>query len=239
MDNTGHTDSSRGKLIAEMDASERPREKALIHGFDALTDAELLAILFNTGVRNKSVVELSEEILQYLDGHLSKLVRMTPEALCARFKGIGPAKALTLIAAVQLGMRAAADAMKSERLTVKSSADIARIYRERLQWLDHEQFWAVYLSQSNTVISERLIGKGGLTQTVADVRLVVRNALQSNAAGIILIHNHPSGNLNPSKADRDLTQKIKAAAQLFDIRLLDHLIVADRGYYSFCDEGAL
>lgn len=232
-------DTIRGKLIAEMDASERPREKALLHGFDALTDAELLAILFGTGIRNKSVVELSAEILRYLDGHLSRLVRMTPDALCAQFKGIGPAKALTLMAGVQLGMRAAADAMKAERHIIGSSADIARIFRDRLQWLDHEQFWAVYLSQANVIINERLIGKGGLNQTVADVRLVVKNALQSNACGIILIHNHPSGNLNPSQADIALTKKIKDAAALFDIRVLDHIIVSDKGYYSFNDESRL
>lgn len=222
-----------------MEAGDRPREKAMRMGFDALSDAELLAILFNTGIRNKSVVEMSEDILAYLDGHLSKLVKMTVEDICVQFKGIGPAKALTLLAAVQLGMRAAADAMKSEKRIVKSSSDIVALAKERFQWLDHEEFWVYYLSQCGEVIYEKMVGKGGLNATVVDVRVIISQALKCNAASMILIHNHPSGTLKPSMHDMAITKKVCDAAKIFDLRVLDHLIIAHTGHYSFCDEGKL
>lgn len=232
-------EKTRGKLISEMDKDERPREKALTLGFDALSDAELLAILFGTGLKNKSVVEMSEEILSYLHGHISRLVKMTPADICRQFKGIGPAKALTLLAAVQLGMRASEDAMKVEAKFIQSSSDIAGIMRDKMMWLDHEEFRVLFLSQSNELLYEHLAGKGGLNQTAVDVRAIIKQALQSNAASIVLVHNHPSGNLHPSAQDKILTKKIKDAAALFDIRILDHVIVSPRGWFSFHDEGEL
>lgn len=230
---------SRGKLIAEMDANDRPREKALSQGFDRLTDAELLAIIFATGTREKSVLELSSDILRDCDYHMSKLVSMGVSDIVARYKGIGPAKAITLLAALQLGIRAAADAAAIDRKPIKSAEDIYRRISARMQWLHHEEFWVLYLSRSNEVIYEYQLSKGGMAATVVDVRIIMRFALEKSAASIILVHNHPSGNLSPSMEDQSLTQKVSDAAKFFDISVLDHIIISHSGYYSFRDHGLI
>lgn len=232
--------SPRPRMMADIDVSMRPREKAIAQGFDSLTDAELLAIIFNTGTRDMNVVELSRTILDDNDGHLSRLVRMSHGDIMRRYKGIGPAKALTLLAALQLGIRAAQDESSIVRTPVRSSADIATLMQPRMRWLANEEFRVLHLSKANEVMSEQLVGKGGLDATVVDVRLIIREALQLSASSIACVHNHPSGTLRPSPQDIALTRKLKEAAAIFDIRLLDHIIIsAGKGYFSFADEGIL
>ncbi|MDE7125710.1 MAG: DNA repair protein RadC, partial [Muribaculaceae bacterium] len=213
---------------------------AVSRGFDALSDAELLAIIFNTGIRNVNVVELSRRILDDNDGHLSKLVRMRVGDITRRYKGIGPAKAITLLAALELGIRAAKDENMLKKQKIVSSADVYMLMHPRMQWLDHEEFWVVYLSRANEVIGEHMVGKGGLDATVVDVRVIMREALQLSASAMALVHNHPSGTLRPSPQDCAVTEKLAQAANIFDIRIIDHVIIgASKGYFSFCDEGLL
>ena len=217
-------------LIRDMAAEERPREKLMRHGAKALTDAELMAIIFSTGVKGKSVVELSHEILADNKGHLSRVARLRVEDFLKRYKGIGQAKAITLLAALEIGTRAAADAIKTENPTVNSP---------HLERLDHEEVWVMLLSQSGKSIREVCISSGGVTQTLADVRLIMKAAIDNLASSIILFHNHPSGNLTPSVQDDKLTEKVREAARFFDITLNDHIIITDTGYYSYRSEGRI
>ncbi len=226
-----------GSLIRDMLEQERPREKAQKHGMKSLTDVELMAIIFATGIAGKSVIELSREILQDNGGHLSWVARLSVPEFLKRYKGIGPAKATTLLAALELGSRAAADARIIDEPTIASSTVAYDIVRHRFERLNHEEFWVMYLSQAGKLISESKIGHGGLTATRVDVRLIVREALFNNATAMILSHNHPSGNLKPSQQDISLTKSITDAARLFNIVVHDHIIVSDGGYYSFRDEG--
>ncbi len=226
-------------LMRDIDPSVRPREKAMRDGLDSLSDAELMAIVFATGMQGKNVVQLSEDILRDNRGHLSRLMRMSVKDMCRRYKGIGPAKALTLLAALKLGERTMADAVRDDDTQLLSSAGAYGYMAPRLAPLPHEEFWALYLSRSNRVISERRIGQGGVSGTFVDVRLLVKGALEELASSIIVFHNHPSGNLRPSQQDISLTKKIRDAAALFDIRLNDHIIVASGSYFSFHDEGII
>ena len=226
-----------GSLIRDMLEQERPREKAQKHGMKSLTDVELMAIIFATGIAGKSVIELSREILQDNGGHLSRVARLSVPEFLKRYKGIGPAKATTLLAALALGSRAAAHARIIDEPTIASSTVAYDIVRHRFERLNHEEFWVMYLSQAGKLISESKIGQGGLTATSVDVRLIVREALFNNATAMILSHNHPSGNLKPSQQDISLTKSITDAARLFNIVVHDHIIVSDGGYYSFRDEG--
>ena len=221
-----------GSLIRDMLEQERPREKAQKHGVKSLTDVELMAIIFATGIAGKSVIELSREILHDNGGHLSRVARLSVPEFLKRYKGIGPAKATTLLAALELGSRAAADARIIDEPTVAYD-----IVRHRFERLNHEEFWVMYLSQAGKLIAESKIGQGGLTATSVDVRIIVREALFNNATAMILSHNHPSGNLKPSQQDITLTKSITDAARLFNIVVHDHIIVSDGGYYSFRDEG--
>ena len=226
-------------LMRDLDPSVRPREKAMRDGLDSLSDAELMAIVFATGMQGKNVVQLSEDILRDNRGHLSRLMRMSVKDMCRRYKGIGPAKALTLLAALKLGERTVADAVRDDDTQLLSSAGAYGYMAPPLAPLPHEEFWALYLSRSNRVISERRIGQGGVSGTFVDVRLLVKGALEELASSIIVFHNHPSGNLRPSQQDISLTKKIRDAAALFDIRLNDHIIVASGSYFSFHDEGII
>ncbi|MDE6286035.1 MAG: DNA repair protein RadC [Muribaculaceae bacterium] len=227
------------QLIRDLDPDLRPREKALRNGIDSLSDAELMAIVFATGLRGKSVIELSEDILNDNRGHLSRVVRMTPKDLCSRYKGIGQAKALTLLAALKLGERSAADALRDSDEAITSSSIAYRYMAPRLANLPHEEFWVMYLNRAARVISERRIGQGGVAGTVVDVRMIVKGALEELASAMILFHNHPSGNVKPSPQDEALTRKIRDAAALFDIRVNDHIIIASGNFYSFHDEGKI
>ena len=226
-------------LIRDMAAEERPREKLMRHGAKALTDAELMAIIFSTGVKGKSVVELSHEILADNKGHLSRVARLRVEDFLKRYKGIGQAKAITLLAALEIGTRAAADAIKTENPTVNSPDISYSLMRPHLDRLDHEEVWVMLLSQSGKSIREVCISSGGVTQTLADVRLIMKAAIDNLASSIILFHNHPSGNLTPSVQDDKLTEKVREAARFFDITLNDHIIITDTGYYSYRSEGRI
>lgn len=229
----------RERLIREMATDERPREKAAKHGIKSLSDTELMAIIFSTGLKGKSVIELSREILDDNDGHLSNVARLTVAEMLKRYKGIGPAKALTLLAALELGSRSAADAAKIDNPTVNSSEVAYRLMKHHFERLDHEEFWVLLLSQAGKPVREVKIGQGGVTGTAVDVKLILRAAIDNLASAIILFHNHPSGNMKPSQQDNALTRKIKDAAKLIDTRVHDHIIVTDGGYYSFNDEGCL
>jgi DNA repair protein RadC len=231
--------SNSNTMIRFLADDEKPREKALAHGIKTLTDVELMAIVFSTGLKGKSVIDLSREILSDNNNHLSIVAQLSPQDFMNRYKGIGPAKAITLLAALELGMRSARDATEVQYKKVTSSDIAYKIMRQHFQSLDHEEFWVMFMNNSAKVVREFRVGQGGLTSTVVDVKLVMRAALEAKASRMILFHNHPSGNLQPSMQDDSLTKKIKNAADIFDIKLDDHIIVADNGYYSYNDERRL
>ena len=215
---------------------DRPREKLLERGPATLSDAELLAILIGSGSSKESAVDLAKRVLSHFSG-LSALGKSTPSQLLA-FKGIGPAKAVTLLAAMEITRRRRNE-VPVELDKINSSATVFHLMQPLLGHLGHEEFWILYLNNSNKVINKTQLSKGGITGTVVDVRLLYKNAINYGATGIILCHNHPSGALTPSQADRDITKKIKAAGEHLDIRLLDHLIITENHYYSFADEGLI
>ncbi|MBS1687205.1 MAG: DNA repair protein RadC [Bacteroidetes bacterium] len=216
---------------------ERPREKMLQKSAASLTDAELLAILISSGTKEKSALDLAREILALANNNLQQLGRLSVLEL-QKTKGIGEARAITIAAAMELGRRRQMSAAL-ERPTITKSADAAEIVVPLLGDLNHEVFCVLYLNQANKVLRHELISSGGLTGTVADIRIVLKNALLQNANQLIIAHNHPSGNNKVSAADKDLTKKLKEAAILMDIKLLDHLIVTGTTYLSFADEGLI
>lgn len=216
---------------------DQPREKLLIKGKDALSDAELIAILIGSGNRTESAVELSKRILQSVDNNLNALGKLTVANL-TQFKGIGEAKAISIIAATELGRRRQQEEPQQLK-AINSSSAVYRIMQPLLGELPHEEFWVLYLNNSNKVVKKEQLSKGGITGTLVDVRLVFKIALEIFATSIILCHNHPSGKLAPSEADRQLTRKIKSAGEYLDVKVLDHIIITEKGFYSFADEGIL
>jgi DNA repair protein RadC len=216
---------------------ERPREKLLLKSPAALSDAELLAILISSGTKEKSALDLAREILALANNNLQELGRLGVKEL-QKPKGIGEARAITIAAALELGRRRQT-AEGLQRPTIGSSADAAAIITPLLQDLNHEAFCVVYLNHANRVLRHELVSTGGITGTVADIRIILKNALLHNANKLIVAHNHPSGNPQPSGADKELTRKMKEAAALMDIQLLDHLIIAGSGYTSLADEGLI
>ena len=216
---------------------DRPREKLSGQGRRALTDAELIAILIGSGSRTESAVELSKRILHHYDNDLNKLGKAGISELC-KFKGIGEAKAISIIAALEIGRRRGDTEIKVLD-EVKSSRDGYNIMRRHLMDLNHEEFWIMLIGRSSKVIAKELVSKGGLSGTVADPKIIYHMALQHQASAIIMVHNHPSGNLKPSREDLVLTKKIADAGRMLDINVLDHLIITDSGYFSFGDEGLL
>ena len=229
----------RDRLIKEMYRDERPREKAIKYGIKSLSDNELMAIIFSTGLKGKSVIEMSRDILSDNKGHLSKVARLSVAEMLKRYKGIGPAKALTLLAALELGSRSAADAATIDDPVVNSSGVAYSIMKHPFERLDHEEFWVLLLSQSGKPIREIKIGQGGVAATAVDVKLIMKAAIEHLASAMIVFHNHPSGNLKPSAQDNALTIKIREAAKLIDTRLNDHIIITDASYYSYNDDGRL
>ncbi|GGD67526.1 DNA repair protein RadC [Emticicia aquatilis] len=214
---------------------DRPREKLLLKGKAALSDAELIAILIGSGTRELSAVDLSKLILQSVNNNLNELAKLSINDLM-KFKGIGDAKAISIAAALELGRRRKeSDVIKKAK--VSSSADAYEAIRPYLMDLQHEQFWALLLNRANEVIRPQQISIGGVSGTVADPKMIFKAAIEHLASAIILVHNHPSGNLTPSQADKDLTKKVKEAGRTLDIPVLDHLIFSDNGYFSFADEG--
>lgn len=216
---------------------DKPREKLILKGSNVLSDAELLAILIGSGSREESAVDLCKRILATQNNNLNQLAKLSLNDL-QKFKGIGEAKAISIIAALELGKRRRLE----EALQVKKISDSASVFeilQPLLGDLPHEEFWVLYFNQSNTLIDKSLMAKGGITSTLVDVRLVLKKALEVSAVGIILAHNHPSGKISPSDSDVTLTKKIKEAARMMDIRVLDHIIVTEKLYFSFADKEML
>jgi DNA repair protein RadC len=216
---------------------DRPREKLSAQGRRALTDAELIAILISSGNDNESAVELSKRILHHYDNDLNKLAKATINELC-NFRGIGEAKAISIIAALEVGRRRSETEEKPAEF-IRSSKDAWNLMRRHLVDLNHEEFWMLLVGRSSKVLGKELVSKGGLSNTIADPKIIFGTALQYQATGIILVHNHPSGNLKPSQSDIELTKKLTAAGRLLEIQVLDHLIITDSGYMSFADESLL
>lgn len=216
-----------------------PREKALAHGLKSLSDTELMAIIFGTGMKGVSVLEMSQNILNDNSGHLSDIAKMSPKLFSRRYKGIGPAKALTLLAGIELGLRAAADAAKKDNNPITSSKAAYELMRWHLQDLDHEEFWVLMLNNASIPVAEVFIASGGQTATVVDIKILMCKALECKAVRMIVFHNHPSGNCRPSLQDDALTRKITEGAKLLDIRVDDHIIVTPTSYYSYNDQGRM
>lgn len=216
---------------------ERPREKMLQKGSVSLSDAELLAILISSGTREKSALDLAREVLWLADNNLQVLGRLSLAEL-KKTKGIGEARAITIAAALELGRRRQLSA-GMERAVITGSEAAAEIAMPLLGDLNHEAFCVLYLNQANKVLRHEIVSNGGMTGVIADIRLILKNALLQNANQLIIAHNHPSGNKQPSSADKELTRKLKESAALMDIRLLDHLIIAGNDYLSMADEGII
>jgi DNA repair protein RadC len=223
--------------IKQWAKDDRPREKLRSKGPAALSDSELIAILLHHGTREKSAVDLAKDILRLGKDNLSELGKLSVQELC-RIKGIGEAKAVTIVAALELGRRRQA-AASLEKPVVTSSGDVARYLQSLLRDHRHEVFAVLFLNRANKINHFEVVSEGGITGTVADPRIILKKALEEDAVSLILCHNHPSGSLRPSRADEELTVKIKEAARFFDIKVLDHLIVSEEGYFSFADEGIL
>jgi len=223
--------------IKQWAKDDRPREKLRLKGAENLSNSELLAILIQNGTKEKSAVELGREILRIGKDSLVELGKVSVRDLM-KIKGIGQAKAITIIAALELGRRREASRPVS-RTIVTTSHDIAGYLQSTLKDYRHEVFGVIFLNRANKIKHFEIVSEGGITGTIADPRIILRKALDEDAVSIVLCHNHPSGSLKPSRADEELTLKIKEAAKYFDIRVLDHIIVSELGYYSFADEGIL
>lgn len=223
--------------IRHWSVNDKPREKLMLKGNQALSDAELLAILIGSGSRNETAVDLSKRILADQQNNLNQLARLSLSDL-QKFKGIGEAKAITIMAALELGKRRRLEeALELPKVT--DSRTVYELLQPLMGDLNHEEFWIVYLNQSNKIVGKWLASKGGITSTMVDVRLVLKKALELMATGLILSHNHPSGKREPSQSDKDLTRKMIDEAKVMDIQVLDHLIVTEKSYFSFADEGIL
>ena len=216
---------------------DQPREKLRDKGKEMLSDAELVAILIGSGNRNESAVELCKRILARTNNNLTGLGKLSIKQL-TEFKGIGEAKAITIIAALELGRRRRGEEALQQN-KIDSSQSVFELMQPIIGELGHEEFWILYLNNSNKVLHKNQLSKGGITGTLVDVRLVLKMALEVGAVGIILAHNHPTGTLKPSEADKHITQKLKKAGESLDIKILDHLIITENAYFSFADERML
>ncbi|HVN56757.1 MAG TPA: DNA repair protein RadC [Bacteroidales bacterium] len=223
--------------ITDWAVEDRPREKLYSKGTSSLSDAELLAILIGSGTKNRSAVDLGRELLLKAGNNLNSLGKLSIAEI-KTIKGIGSARAVTIAAALELGRRRKLSEIP-ESVQIKCSRDVFDLISPFVSDLSHEEFWILFLNRSNRVINRMKLSQGGISGTVTDVRLVMKKAIENLASGIIVCHNHPSGNLNPSESDSRITQKIKEAGALMDIQLLDHLIISDKDYYSFADNGLL
>jgi DNA repair protein RadC len=223
--------------IKQWAKDDRPREKLLLKGAENLSDSELLAILIHNGTKDKTAVDLGKAILKLGKDNLNELGKLTVKELM-KIKGIGEAKAIAIAAALELGRRRQASA-SLEKAVIGTSNEIAAYLRTALKDYRHEVFAVIFLNRANKVNHFEIVSEGGITGTIADPRIILKRALEQDAVSLILSHNHPSGSLKPSRADEILTTKIKEAAKYFDIRVADHIIVSEDGYYSFADEGLL
>lgn len=225
--------------ITDLSTDDRPREKALRHGIRSLSDTELLAIIFGGGLPGVSVVEMARAILRDCDGRVDMLARLSMNELMSKYKGVGPAKAVSLAAAFELGRRNREQSASNEDPLIRSSADVVNLMSPLLEALDYEEFWVLMLSRANRVTYRRLISQGGTAATVVDVKLLLKRAIDCLAESMILVHNHPSGNPQPSGEDDVLTRRIADGAKLLGIRVLDHVIIARQKSYSYQDNGRL
>ncbi|ROT20914.1 DNA repair protein RadC [Muribaculaceae bacterium Isolate-110 (HZI)] len=225
--------------ILDLSKDDMPREKALAHGIRALSDAELMAIIFGGGLPGMSVVDMARGILRDCDNRLDMLARLSMNELMSKYKGVGPAKAVSLAAAFELGRRNREQAIGREDPQIRSSRDAVALMSPLLEGLEYEEFWVLMLSRSNRVTYKRCISQGGTASTVVDVKLLLKRAIDCLAEGIILVHNHPSGNASPSGEDDRLTARIKDGAKILGINVLDHIIIARSKSYSYADEGRL
>lgn len=230
-------EDSKPLNIREWSPEDRPREKLLLKGTSALSEAELVAILIGSGTTKTSAVELAKKVLQLSKNNLNELARMGVKDLM-KIKGIGEAKAITIVAALELGRRRKAQDVE-EKPKISSSKDAFDLIQGDLMDLPHEEFWVLLLNRMNQVVKKKRISEGGVTGTVADPKIIYKLALEDLATGVIVAHNHPSGNLKPSQSDIDLTRKLKEAGKFLEVQLLDHLIIANRNYFSFADEGLI
>jgi len=223
--------------IKEWNEEDRPREKLILRGVDALSNAELLAILIGSGNKYDSAVELSKKILNQFGNNLNELVKADLNQLI-KFNGIGDAKAISIITALELGRRQRLSAALSVP-KITCSKDAFEIFSPLIGDLLHEEFWVLHINNSNKVIERQLISKGGITGTLVDVRIIFKKSLELLTTSVLLAHNHPSGKTTPSNADKKITAKIKNAALTLDIKVLDHLIITQKAYFSFADEGII
>jgi DNA repair protein RadC len=224
--------------IKDWATDDRPREKLMLKGAAALSNSELLAILINNGTVNKSAVDLAKDLLAGCNNNLHRLGELNfKQIVQLKIKGLGPAKAITIAAALELGIRR--DTTEKKKDKIVSSRDIADFLKAQLQYKNHEVFVVMFLNTAQNIIHHEILSEGGIDMVMIEPRTIIKKALEYNAKAIILCHNHPSGNLKPSRADLVLTEKIKQAATLFDINVLDHIIVSNEGYYSFCDDGVI
>ena len=223
--------------IKSWSPEDRPREKLLLKGKSALSDAELIAILIGSGTSSLSAVEVAKKVLQQSTNNLHDLAKLSIKEL-TKTKGIGEAKAITIVAALELGRRRK-DLEPDEKPKISGSKDVFELLKADLQDLPHEEFWVLLLNRANRVTKKCQISQGGVAGTVADPKIIFKLALEELASGIILAHNHPSGNLSASQTDINLTKKLKEGGKLLEIQVLDHIILAGQKYYSFADEGMI
>lgn len=231
------SEEKTGLNILSWAEEDRPREKLLLKGKAALTDAELIAILIGSGTKSLSAVDVAKQILGGAQNNLNELAKHSVKDL-KKIKGIGEAKAITIVSALELGRRRKSEEFM-EKVRISSSQDIYQLIKPELMDLQKEEFWIILLNRANRLIRKEQISSGGISGTVADPKIIFKAALDQYASSIILVHNHPSGNLKPSQADINLTKKMKEAGKLLEIPVLDHIIFSDEGYLSFADEGML
>lgn len=248
MDTTGNTDQRTDgnteepmrstTLIRDLNCDERPREKAIVHGIDSLSDVELLALLLGSGLPGKSVLDLSREILADVNNRLARLSRMTIPELKKKYRGVGDAKATLLVAAMAFGRRVHKDFTVPFQ-QMRSSQDVYEYMREYIDGMNYEGFWVLHLNRANRVVACECVSRGGVAGTAVDIKLLAKSAVDHLDSGIIIVHNHPSGNLTPSGPDDALTRRIVAICEVVDVKVHDHVIVASNGFYSYRDEGRL
>ena len=221
--------------LKEIQKEERPREKLMDKGAGFLSDAELLAIILRTGTGEKNVVEISSELLRYAENRLCILADFSLEKM-TEIKGIGTDKAVSVAAAMELGKRFVCEKNSGRKVSITNPKQITGIMYPKLKGLSHEECWGIFLNRANYIISKEMLSTGGMSATILDVKIIIRKALEKKAHGIIIVHNHPSGNPMPGTHDMEQTANLKKAAATFDISLVDHIIIADDKYYSFADE---
>ncbi len=223
--------------IKDLAEDDRPREKLLTLGKQNLSDAELLAIILGSGNKTQTAVQLAQYMLSQNKYNINQLAKLSINEL-KKFKGVGPVKAINIAAAFELGRRRN-DFDADEKISIKSSQDAYNIFKVRLSDLPHEEFWILLLNIRSQIIKQEFISKGGISGTVVDIRLICKSVIENSASSVIIAHNHPSGSLLPSAADKDITQKLKNALLQFDVKLTDHLIIGNGNFYSFADDGIL